>query len=144
MATVLFLDFDGVLHPDPPNAEIPLWARSEILQRWLDTHTEVGVVVSSTWRNTRTLVEIQSLLPKALASRVVGTTPKIVDESYERQVECESWMRLHRNPWDKWIALDDRSWNFRPFEKRLILTDRRTGLVEGDIARLDEAMRVIR
>lgn len=137
MAAILFLDFDGVLHPDPPNVEFPLWSRSELLQEWLDRHADIDVVVSSTWRNTRTLEEIQCLLPPGLARRIVGVTPKNEDENYTRQVECESWMRQHRDPWVQWIALDDRSWNFRPFEKRLVLTNRATGLVSEDLARLD-------
>ncbi|MEO7106024.1 MAG: HAD domain-containing protein [Rhodoferax sp.] len=143
MASILLLDFDGVLHPDPPNAQSPLWSRSELLQQWLDGHADIDVVVSSTWRNTRTFAQLQSLLPQALASRTIGVTPKIQEEGYTRQLECESWMRQHRKPWDHWIALDDRSWNFRPFEKRLVLTDPKTGLVAGDIERLDEALRFI-
>lgn len=143
MASVLFLDFDGVLHPDPPTAKYPLWSRSELLQQWLKNHTDIDVVVSSTWRNTRTLSQLTSLLPQALANRVIGVTPKIQEEGYTRQRECESWMRLHRKPWDNWIALDDRAWNFYPFEKRLVLTHPQAGLVAADIEDLEVALRFI-
>ena len=71
MATVLFLDFDGVLHPDPPSVEAPLWSKSLLLQSWLDLHTEIDVVISSTWRQARTLEELKSLLPSVLARRAV-------------------------------------------------------------------------
>nr|CBA32544.1 hypothetical protein Csp_D32680 [Curvibacter putative symbiont of Hydra magnipapillata] len=72
--------------------------------------------------------------------RIVGVTTEIPHESYQRQHECESWMRDNANPWIPWLALDDRSWNFRPFEKRLVLTDRKTGLTETDLVCLTKAM----
>lgn len=108
--------------------------------QWLVVHFDIDVVVSSTWRNTRTLMELQGLLPQALANRIVGVTPTIQEGPYTRQLECESWMRQHRKPWDHWIALDDRSWNYRPFENRLVLTNPKTGLVAMDIGRLAEAL----
>ena len=49
-------------------------------------------------------------------------------------------MRQHRDPWIRWTALEDRSWNFRPFEKRQELTNRETGLAVEDIEHLDAAI----
>ena len=135
---ILFLDFDGVLHPDPPHSAAPLICRAPLLRRWLECHPQVGVVISSTWRLKRSLPELQALFPK-WGDRIVGITPDIPQESYQRQHECESWMRDNADPWTPWIALDDRLWNFRPFEKRLVLTDRTTGLTDTDLVRLTNA-----
>lgn len=141
---VLFLDFDGVLHPDPPNSQHPLWCRASLLVTWLDKHPDVGVVVSSTWRQGRSIEALQALLPSGLGERVVGTTPTESVELYTRQAECEAWMRAHQLPWTPWLALDDRLWNFRPFEQRLLLTNRQIGLVASDLVWLDEAFRKLR
>ena len=138
---ILFLDFDGVLHPDPPQSTAPLMCRASLLQEWLALNPQVAVVISSTWRLKRTLTELQMLFP-LWGERMVGVTPNIPQANYQRQHECESWMREHSKPWVPWLALDDRAWNFRPFEKRLILTDRNTGLVDADVVRLSNASRL--
>ena len=52
-------------------------------------------------------------------------------------------MRAHAQPWTPWVAMDDRAWNFRPFEKRLVLTDRKTGLMHMDLGRLNDVIRAV-
>lgn len=138
-ALVLFLDFDGVLHPDPPVSESPLLCRAPLIQQWLTAHPNVAVVISSTWRVTRSLDQLKALFPE-WRERIVGVTPNIPAESFQRQGECEAWMREHANPWTPWLALDDRPWNFRPFEKRLILVERTVGLTNDDLLRLSAAV----
>jgi hypothetical protein len=134
--SILFLDFDGVLHPDPPNTKWHLWCKAAELAAWLQAHEDVEVVVSSTWRLKSGINEIKNGLHSGLASRIVGATGVELSEPYARQVECEQWLRAHRPPWTKWAALDDRNWNFRPFEKRLVLCQRTTGLTQYDFERL--------
>jgi len=136
---ILFLDFDGVLHPDPPNRTAPLFCRAPLLQEWLAQKPQVYVVISSTWRLTRTLGELKQFFP-AWGDRIMGVTPDIPYEEFQRQHECETWMRMHSKPWVPWLALDDRAWNFRPFERRLILTERKTGLTAEDLCRLLQVM----
>lgn len=136
---ILFLDFDGVLHPDPPNSQAPLMCRAPLLQDWLSQNPQVSVVVSSTWRLKRTLGQLQALFP-VWGDRIVDATPNLLQDSFQRQHECESWVREHAKPWTPWLALDDRAWNFRPFEKRLLLVDRTSGLVPDDLLRLSDAL----
>lgn len=136
---ILFLDFDGVLHPDPPSSSAPLMCRAPLLQAWLEQYPQVSVVISSTWRLKRTLPQLQALFPE-WSDRIIGVTPNIPQESYQRQRECESWMSDHSKPWVPWLALDDRAWNFRPFERRLVLTDPKAGLTETDLVSLTNAM----
>jgi hypothetical protein len=135
---VLFLDFDGVLHPDPPAHQNPPFCKAPQLEGWLQEHSQVVVVISSTWRLTRTMDQIKGYLP-GWQERIVGSTPDMPADSYQRQGECEAWMRMNCQPWTPWLALDDRAWNFRPFEKRLVLTNRSTGLVTDDLIRLSQA-----
>jgi hypothetical protein len=140
---VLFLDFDGVLHPDPPNSSNPLWCRTDLLVNWLNARPEVEVVVSSTWRRTYNFQELQDLVPPGLACKLVGCTGLVHEELYARQRECEEWMRANRDPWVNWVALDDRVWNFRPFEKRLIICPRSSGINLQVIQALDNLSRTL-
>ena len=133
---ILFLDFDGVLHPDPPNHENPLFCRAALLNECLLQHPEMAIVISSTWRKTRTLNQLQALLP-GWTDRIVGATSESSEPNYARQFECEQWMRENAQPWTHWVCLDDRSWNFRPFEKRLILVDGKTGLTSSNVEQLN-------
>lgn len=137
---LLFLDFDGVLHPDPPTIEAPLFCRAALLYQFLLQHSRLAIVVSSTWRRKRSLAELRSLFPE-WSDRIVGVTPESPEPNFARQFECETWMRENANPWTPWIALDDRSWNFRPFESRLILVERDVGLTPTDIERLSNLVR---
>ncbi len=133
---ILFLDFDGVLHPDPPTQQLPLWCRAALLSEWLNVHAHVDVVISSTWRIGRPLDMLRDALPVALSQRVVGVAEQVHEALYARQLECEAWVRSNRPTWRSWAALDDRAWNFRPLEKRLVLCDRRTGLTSDDLSQL--------
>jgi hypothetical protein len=135
---VLFLDFDGVLHPDPPTRQLPLFCKAPLLEEWLTDHPDVFVVISSTWRLKHPFENLKGYFPK-WQQRIVDITPDMPTDNFQRQIECEAWMRTHCHPWTQWLALDDRLWNFRPFEKRLILTDRTTGLTPDDLARLTQA-----
>jgi len=49
---VLFLDFDGVLHPQGGGAAGPRFSQLPLLEAWLrePDHARVGIVISSTWR----------------------------------------------------------------------------------------------
>lgn len=135
---ILFLDFDGVLHPDPPIISAPLWCRSNLLIDWLDTRPDIEIVVSSTWRLSRSLQQIQALLPDRLATKLIACTGLVQEELFARQLECELWMKENRDPWINWVALDDRIWNFRPFEKRLIICNRSTGIDNNVIRQLEQ------
>jgi hypothetical protein len=138
---ILFLDFDGVLHPDPPKISAPLWCRANLLIDWLDTRPDIEVVVSSSWRLTRDLHKIQELVPSGLAAKLIDCTGLVQEELFARQLECEQWIKENRDPWINWVALDDRIWNFRPFEQRLVTCNRSTGIDENIIRLLEKTSR---
>lgn len=109
---VLFLDFDGVLHPDGeaaldenfrllPNPNLFCWLK--ILNEILEPHPEVQIIVSSDWRR---LFDDENLvrLLGPLGNRFIGLveqlggprSEEILGESYRRAI-------------DRWIALDDHA-----------------------------------
>lgn len=49
-------------------------------------------------------------------------------QGYEREAECRDWLRQHGRAAQEWLALDDRSWNFRPFNRNVFLLDGSVGL----------------
>lgn len=93
-------------------------------------------MISSTWRYKRSLEELKALFSDDVAARIIGATPfyaQLTDVpdtllGYEREAECWSWLRQHDRAAQEWLALDDRSWNFRPFNRNVLLVDGSVGL----------------
>ena len=67
---ILFLDFDGVLHPASAYATAP-FSRATLLDEAL-AGVEVQLVVSSSWRFHHSLEAIRSRLPRGLAGPLPG------------------------------------------------------------------------
>lgn len=140
---ILFLDFDGVLHPTICSSAADLLCHRPLLDGVLRDCPHVDIVVSSTWRESRTLSQLQALFSPDIGARIVGTTPvwqDIQDEismgTYVRQAEIESWLRQAGKAWEPWVALDDQPWLFRPFLPNLEHCDPTTGLTEQVCATL--------
>lgn len=136
MTAILFLDFDGVLHPEPCH-DAPLFSQMALLERALAELPHWRVVVSSSWRHGRTLDDLRALFPLTLQPRVIGLTPLFKDiaddvpqalKRFPREAECLRWLRDHAAPGTPWLALDDCPWMFRPLCPNLVETDCRTGL----------------
>lgn len=140
---ILFLDFDGVLHPAVCSSASDLLGRRPLLESVLRECPDVDIVVSSTWREGRTLSQLQELFSSDIGTRIIGATPgwrDIQDESamgtYTRQAEIEGWLRQVGRSWEAWVALDDQPWLFRPFLPNLVRCDPATGLTEQVCAML--------
>lgn len=148
---VLFLDFDGVLHPEFCHASRHFECEA-CFSSAIDG-LDLEIVVSSTWRHDRDLKEIKALLSDAISERVVGKTPRYSQllevpstlALYERQAECAAWLSVNRPVYASWVAVDDRSWLYRPFCPNLVLVDGARGFDERSSqllrARLNELSR---
>ena len=82
---ILFLDFDGVLHPTPSEA---LFIHNGLLHRWLRAAPEVDVVFSTSRRSSfdfETLVECVAFEAPDLASRFVGAIPEVDRGALDRR-----------------------------------------------------------
>lgn len=79
--SLLFLDFDGVLHPDP--CEIDAWFRdSELLASILALHPAWRIVVHSSWRLTEPELQIRDCLGP-LITRYAGTTDCAIQQRWD-------------------------------------------------------------
>jgi len=142
---ILFLDFDGVLHPEPCPEDGKFFCNLSALEAILRDFPAVEIVISSMWRFTHTQVELQALFSADIAERIVGVTPDRCDVSYlfpvvgsyVHHAEIEGWLRQSDRAREPWLALDDSACLFKPFLPNLIRCDPRLGLdrTTGDLLR---------
>lgn len=145
---ILFLDIDGVLHPEPCFDKTQLFSCLPRLEAVLRDFPEVQIVISSTWRESRSLSELKTFFSPDIAARVIGVTPlwrdipSIVEViGYQRHAEIEAWIRNSEMPWQKWIVIDDKSYLFKPFLPNLLKTDSTTGLDQNTAAVLRQRIK---
>lgn len=133
MTDILFLDFDGVLHPlfprtDRTHEENQHFEGCSRLANVLDrVAPRLRIVVSSTWRYGRTITELRTLLGP-LGGRVIGATPILnLVEPGVRELEAQRWLdeytRNHSRPMIRWCALDDIPSLWTSQDKVLITND---------------------
>ena len=140
---ILFLDFDGVMHPEFCN-ESKHFVHRDAFEAVMRSAPDVELVISSTWRHKRSLDELKALFAADVAARIIGTTPfyaqleDVPDAlvGYEREAECRNWLRQQGCLTRGWLAVDDRSWNFRPFNPHVFLVDGDVGLDADAAAKL--------
>jgi hypothetical protein len=145
---ILFLNFDGVMHPC--RCQVDRYFRHlELLESWLRQRAGLDVVISSSWRETHPLDEMQSYFSEDLRGRILATTPIIKRETweqydgeplptrFERELEVKRWLHQSGSPWRPWATLDDQARLYRPFNSRLVLCDGRVGLTERELDKVD-------
>ena len=154
---ILFLDFDGVVHPNACTAETEFCPAIEsVLREFL----HIEIVISSAWRfrdqdEAQSLASLRARFSPDIARRIVGMTPCHSDlpperttdglrsfehrlQDYEREWECVAWMRTHRTEGTPWLALDSSDELFRPYCNNLMLLNSVTGFEPGELRkRLD-------
>lgn len=128
MNAVLFLDFDGVLHPlwtpapfndwqlevtfGPTPYAGPFFLHASALAAILSPFLEhLEIVVSSTWGKGRTLEELRQLLPVAVANRVVDAVYHHLPPTTKTRSRWEeiSWYLQNVRSYQgrNWLAIDD-------------------------------------
>lgn len=138
----VFLDFDGVLNSEryfARNVEAKGNGNLDtgLVQKMLGFVEDIGgvVVVSSTWREGRTVGEIRSILKERGFKKtaiIKGKTPKLYDEDDEdapRGIEIEHYMKKHQGV--PFVIFDDDG-DMEPVEKFLVQTDPRMGVTARD------------
>jgi hypothetical protein len=150
--TILFLDYDGVLHPDEVYLTRAkgivlradghnLFEHAELLADTLESHQDVRIVLSTSWVHALDFNKAKARLPERLQSRVKGSTWHSSGNKYEWNAltRYQQIMRyVLRHNLQDWLALDndDVGW---PDHKRhhLIHTDDWGGL-GGTVGALDD------
>ncbi|RZI39826.1 hypothetical protein EGT07_26895 [Herbaspirillum sp. HC18] len=136
---ILFLDFDGVLHPVDRRSGI-LSCLSE-LEAVLLEFRNIEIVISSSWRTEYSLVQLRAMFSPDIAPRIIDVTPDRatameIIEPYRREREIEDWLRENDGEHEPWFVLDDCEWMFSPACTRLLRMNPATGFTAADAAML--------
>jgi len=124
MRKILFLDFDGVLHP-LHFKEGSEFSRVRLLEDvFLNFNCEI--VISSSWRFHYPISDLKQKLGKRLSEFVVGSTDDAFQGQYARYNEILEWLNF-RGLCD-WRAIDDSAFEFPANCGNLILCDCRIGI----------------
>jgi hypothetical protein len=121
---LLFLDFDGVLHPSHFAGEAA-FARASLLEETLAQFAP-KIVISSSWRFTHSIDKIKKLLPSPIADLIIGATGSPVMGKHPRFNEIQNFLQGY-GPAD-WKALDDSYWEFPSPCPKLIRCNPNTGI----------------
>ena len=141
----LFLDIDGVLHPDGTAsmstlddghgliiAEENLFVTGEVLFCWLPVlvelfrDTSTAIAIHSSWRNQFDLAQIVRHFPESLRQRVLGATV-----GADRHSSILTFAAQH-NVCD-YVVLDDQPQWFPPAWPPLIVCDPEHGISAQDV-----------
>ena len=147
---ILFLDFDGVLHPhfprrDRTDEENQLFSYLSRLESVLRDSPEWKIVISSSWRENRPWANVIQAFSPDIAGRILGATPvlKVKEPPYPRYPRHNEVMSfLEVNGWQdaRWLALDDDPALYPPDCESLILCE--DGFRETEEVTLREALKL--
>lgn len=136
---ILFLDFDGVTHPEPYDQNAA-FQQLPLIEAVVRDFVEVEIVVSSSWRESHSLDELRKFFALDIQHRVVGVTPEIWDperpQSFLRECECMAWLTGNRPAGTRWLAIDDRPSWFQPNCPNLFVTDTTQGFLPNQMEML--------
>lgn len=148
---ILFLDFDGVLHPDEVfitptgpqlrgSGELFMWA--PLLEETLVSHPDVKIVLSTSWVRQLGFSKAKKRLPPSLQARVIGSTwHSSMSKEWADQIWWDQTSRhgqilkyVARARITKWLALDDdaEGWS-KDKLNLLLLTDPEKGLTTPNL-----------
>ena len=138
-AMILFLDFDGALHPSPMD-ERGIFCHWERLESILRMFPFVNVVISSSWRPTFPADVIMEIFSADIQSRIVGMTPSnVAGADQSRHAEILAWI-TETNYCRPWVALDDAAGEFHNAGDRLLVCQTTVGFDEVVARRLMEML----
>ena len=131
----LFLDFDGVLHPEFSYAEC--FTNLRLVEDTLLPFLGEGkfkVVLSTAWRSSFEFDALKKHFSPNFASHVVGVTPEL-EHGFQkggREEEIQTWLKSKASLEDFWVALDDRRELFVEESQNLHWVDPEFGFTEND------------
>lgn len=149
---ILFLDFDGVLHPDAVylrnsgqielRAEGALFMWADRLTAALQHYPGVKVVLSTSWARHLGFHRARKALPADLAARVIGATwhsamgkgwpDRIAWDCQTRYEQIAAYLSRLSAP-VQWLAIDDDDTGWPDTQRgHLVLTNGITGLSADD------------
>lgn len=154
---VLFLDYDGVLHPSEVwvdrdgrafldqafvDAGHALFEHADALAQVL-TGIRVDVVLATSWAKAYGTDHAAAYLPPALRERVVGSVygrGRIRAERSRYQVISDF---VQRCAIDRWLAVDDDTWDWPQREREHLVAANGLGLTAEDLVEISARLRAL-
>ncbi len=147
-SVVLFVDIDGVMHPDmsPPEHE---FSCIEVFERALSPYRELDIVITGRKRLSMGLDRIRSRFSAEFANKIVGVTPDLSGEEDAADPELERtvWMAKNRSATpaqeNRWIGVGPlRAFSGEEPVDRVLLVSPQAGFTYEDGALLQRAIEV--
>lgn len=122
---LIFLDFDGVLHPAPPhNRDTGVMSCLERFEAVMRDFPGWNIVISSSWREAFDLETIRGFFSGDIGARIVGMTPILdSDLPHLRQREIEQYLLDTSQTEVGWLALEDQAAEFEDGLPNLVMCD---------------------
>lgn len=139
---ILFLDFDGVLHPS--NRRDGVLSCLPQFEAFMREHPTVDIVISSAWRTDHDLPRLQAYFSADIGARIIDVTPDFYVSGWAneapglREKEIRWWLKDRGHSVEDWVALDDVDVLFTRSCLQLVLVDCETGFDEAVARELRE------
>jgi len=130
---VLFLDFDGVLHPTTHGSA--LLCQLPLLESALEGR-DYSMVISSSWRFHMEMEDLEKHFSFSVQNKIVGVTGDAYIGAYARFHEINAYAM--QNGITNWRALDDSYWEFPQGCSQLIRCNPNSGLTQREVKTLIE------
>lgn len=139
LSILLFLDFDGVLHPELFHASE--FCYLPMLENLLRRHPNVGIVITSSWREERDFERLRRPFSADIRARVLACSPTLSEGRADegRWLEIRQFFTHNALDGMPFLIIDDEARLFPEGLKELYLTDS-SGLTEIDIRLLDRRL----
>lgn len=147
---ILFLDFDGVLHP--VNGNEGVFCRLPLLWEILDAIPNAAVVFSTSWREKYSIEEMIEFVTggeeaSPLRPRFIGRNPVSAHRPdrclpFQRERECRLWLNQNGYFGARWMAIDDTSEEFSA-TGNVYSVDSTTGLTSKDVTAIVRRVRSV-
>ena len=143
---IIFLDFDGVMHPFFPMPELldeenQYFSRNEQLWKILRALPTACVVFSTSWRDSHDFDSMLDFVTRDggedLVHRFIGLTPNLEAEGHygRRELEIKRWLTTNAHT-GAWLAIDDMAELFAGGHSNLYWVDGDCGLTNADAEKI--------
>ena len=124
---IIFLDFDGVLHPVLCNPE-KFFSRREEFENTIRKLENVEIVISSSWRHQYEFEELVNFFSLDIQRLISGCTRSVLESKVtKRYDEIMDYLIHYDREDEEWIAIDDSREEFPENCPNLILCNRHKG-----------------
>lgn len=134
---ILFLDFDGVLHPDECEAKMFFCHMEKFSALIRDMQPHVAIVISSLWRTKYPLKALRKIFPIDIRDSIIDVTPVSRTKKAKRCEEIKAYLNKSNLENVHYAILDDHPEWFRDL-RGIITCDPKIGLQDAQCYKLKQ------